>query len=151
MHPGEFMFLVGLFIWLGLVIIAPLLTLWALFPTSRRRGIAVIALCLWSALAGAALMGAIWGWIATENRQYQLRKIAQMPEGAKPTEVDLEPMNAITFFVQLDRLGRRVGYLTVLVPLVGTAVLVRRTRGGSSPEKPSPKTPESELFSPYGP
>ena len=96
-------------------------------------------------------MGSIWGWMATENQQFQFRKIARLPEGARPADVDLEPMKAIVFFVQLDRLGRRLGYLTVLVPLLAAALIVRKTLGEKTAEPRKPYDPESELFTPYGP
>jgi hypothetical protein len=151
MHPGELVFISEVIFWCGLVLAAPLITVWAFFRSSYRRAVAVIALCLWCVLAGAALMGSIWGWMVTENQQFLLRKIARLPDGSKPADLDLEPMKAIVFFVLLDKLGRRLGYLTVLFPLVATAVIVRKTLSVTPAEKPKPRDPESELFSPYGP
>jgi hypothetical protein len=151
MHPGEAVFITEVLFWCGLVLAAPLITVWAFFRSSHRRAVAVTALCLWCVVAGAALMGSIWGWMATENQQFLLRKIARLPEGAKPADVDLEPMKAIEFFVLLDKLGRRLGYLTVLLPLFAAAVIVRKTLSESPAQKPKPRDPESELFSPYGP
>ena len=135
MHPGEVVFMIEFFFWCGLVLAAPLLTVWAFFRASNRRVVVVTALCLWCVLAGGTLMGAIWGWMATENQQYQLRKIASLPDGARPTDVNLGPMKAIVFFVELDKLGRRLGYLTVLLPLLATALIMRRTLSESTPEK----------------
>lgn len=135
MHPGEGVFIIECFVWCGLVMAAPLLTVWALFRSSNRRVVAVTALCLWCVLAGGTLMGAIWGWMVTENQQFQLRKIASQPDGAKPADVNLAPMKAIVFFVELDKLGRRLGYLTVLLPLLAAALIVRRTLSETTPEK----------------
>jgi hypothetical protein len=87
-------------------------------------------------------MGAIWGWMATENQQFQLRKIASLPDGAKPADVNLAPMKAIVFFVELDKLGRRLGYITVLLPLFAAAPIVRRTLNESRPEKQKPLGPD---------
>jgi hypothetical protein len=151
MHPGEVVFITEFFFWCGLVVAAPLITVWAFFRSSYRRAAAVTALCLWCVLAGGALMGSIWGWMATENQQFQLRKIASLPDAAKPADVNLEPMKAIVFFVELDRLGRRLGYLTVLLPLLAVALIVRKTLRESTVEKRKPSEPASELFTPYGP
>jgi hypothetical protein len=142
MHPGEVVFVIEFFFWCGLVVATPLLTVWAFFRSSNQRVVAVTALCLWCALAGGALMGAIWGWMATENQQYQLRKIASLPDGAKPADVNLAPMKAIVFFVELDKLGRLLGYLTVLLPLLAAALIVRRTLSESTPEKQKPRGPD---------
>jgi hypothetical protein len=130
-HPGETVFITEFFLWCGLVVAAPLLTLWVCFRTSRQRAVAVTALCLWCILAGGTLKGALWGWMASENQQFQLRKIARLPAGAKPTDVNLEPMKAIIFFVELDRLGRRLCYLPVLLPLMLTTVIVRKALSAS--------------------
>jgi hypothetical protein len=96
------------------------------------------------------LMGAMWSWMATENQEFQLRKIARLPEGAKPADVDLEPMKALEFFVLFDGLGRRLCYLTVIGPLVAAAVIVRKALGESTREQQRPPDPESELFTPEG-
>jgi hypothetical protein len=151
MHPGETVFMTEFVFWCGLVVAAPLMTVWALFRSSYRRAVAVTALCLWCALAGGALMGSLWGWMTTENQQFQLRKIKHLPDGAKPSDANLEPMKALIFFVQLDRLGRRLGYVTVLLPLLAAALIVRNALNESGAEKRKPRDPESELFSPYGP
>jgi len=151
MHPGEVVFSAEVLFWCGLVVAAPLITVWACFRWSNRRAVAVTALCLWCVLAGGALMGAIWGWMATENQQFQLRKIARLPDGAKATDVNLEPMKAIVFFVLLDRLGWRLGYVTVLLPLLAAALIVRKTLSESTAANRKPSDPESELFTPYGP
>jgi hypothetical protein len=79
MHPGEVVFITEFFFWCGLVVAAPLITVCAFFRSSYRRAVAVTALCLWCVLAGGALMGSIWGWMATENQQFQLRKIGLAP------------------------------------------------------------------------
>src|SRR5690349_15515002 len=105
MHPGELAFLVEFFLWLSLAVAAALLTVAACFRSSRRRAVAVIALYLWSAVAGAMLMGSMWAWMATEDRSFQQRKIAGLPAEAKPSDVNIEPMQAMKFFVKLDRLG----------------------------------------------
>jgi hypothetical protein len=151
MHPGEAVFIAEVLFWCGLVVAAPLITVWAFFRSSYRRAVALTALCLWCVLAGAALMGSIWGWMVTENQQFLLRKIASLPDGAKPADVNLEPMKAIVFFVLLDKLGRRLGYLTVLLPLLAAALIVRKSLSESTAEKRKPHDPESELFTPYGP
>lgn len=96
-------------------------------------------------------MGSLWGWMATENQQFQLRKMARLPDGARPADVNLEPMKAIIFFVELDRLGRRLGYSTVLLPLLVAALIVRKTLGEGTADRREPDDPESELFTPYGP
>ena len=151
MHPGELLFSIELLFWCGLVLAAPLLTLLALFRLWNRRAIAVTALCLWCVLAGAALMGAMWSWMATENQNLQHRKIARMPITAKAGDVNLEPMKAIVFFVQLDGLGKRLGYATVLLPLIAAVLILKKSLGDSSAEKPKKIDPDNELFTPYGP
>jgi hypothetical protein len=115
------------------------------------RAVAIIALGLWSALAGGTLMGAMWGWMATADQQVQLKKLASLPRGAKPADVDLKPIVAVLFFVKLDQFGRHLGYLTILIPLVATDLIVRKALAEGSAEKPKPPDPESELFTPHGP
>jgi hypothetical protein len=151
MHPGQVVFIAEVFFWCGLIVAAPVMTIWACFRSSKRPAVAVSALCLWCTLAGAALMGAIWGWMASENQQLLHRKLARLPEAAKPADVNLEPMKAIVVFVLLDRLGLRLGYLTVLLPLLASALIVRKTLGNRPADKQKPSDPESELFTPYGP
>ena len=151
MHPGELLFIAEFVFWCGLVVAAPLVTACAFFRSSYRRAVAVTALCLWCMLAGGALMGSIWGWMTTANQQFQLGKIARLPAGAKPADVNLEPMKAIVFFVQLDKLGRRLGYLTVLLPLLTATLIVRKALGEEAAERPKTPDPGTELFTPYGP
>ena len=146
MHPGEAIFMAEFFLWCGLVVAAPLMTVWALFRSPYRRAVAVTALGLWCTLAGGALKGSMWSWMATENQRFQLRKIAALPDGAKPADVNLAPMKAIVFFVELDKLGRRLGYLTLLLPLLAVALVVRKTLGESPAEKRKSYGLESELF-----
>jgi hypothetical protein len=150
MHPGESVFMAEFYFWCGLVVAAPLMTVWALFRSSYRRAVAVIALGLWCVLAGGALTGSMWGWMATENQQFLARKIAGLPEGAKAADVDLAPMKAIVFFVYLDQFGRRLGYLTVLLSLLVAALIVRKALRESPAEKPKPYAPEGEFFAPDG-
>jgi hypothetical protein len=151
MHPGQELFMTELLLWCALAVVAPLITVWACFRSSHRRVVAVTALCLWCVLAGGTLIGSIWGWMTIENQRFQLTKIAHLPDGAKPSDMDLEPMKAVVFFVQLDGLGRRLGYLTVLLPLLASALIVRKVFNESTAEKKKPHDPESELFTPYGP
>ena len=151
MHPGQVVFIAEVFFWCGLIVAAPLMTIWACFRSSKRPAVAVTALCLWCVLAGAALMGAIWGWMATENQQFLLTKLARLPATAKPADANLEPMKAVAFFVLLDRLGLRLAYLTLLLPLLASALIVRKTLGKGPADKRKPSDPESELFTPYGP
>jgi hypothetical protein len=148
MHPGESVFMAEFVLWCSLVVVAPLLTLWALFRSSHQRAVAVIALCLWCALAGGALKGSMWSWMATENQRFQLRKIAALPSGAKPADVNLAPMKAIEFFVALDKLGRRLGYVTVLLPLAASALILRKVLGSDHADKRKPSGPDSEFFAP---
>jgi len=54
-------------------------------------------------------------------------------------------------FVLLDGLGWRLGYLTVLLPLLAVALIVRKTLSEGRAEKRKPPDPKSELFTPYGP
>lgn len=151
MFPGQTLFITELFLWCGLVVAAPLVTVWALFRSRFRRMAAVTALGLWCVLAGGALMGSIWGWMAAADRQVQLMKIASLPEGAKPADVNLQPMGAVLFFVELDRFGRRLAYATVLLPLVASVFIARKALGEEPAAKRKPYDPESELFTPYGP
>ena len=92
MFPGQNVFLAEFFLWCGLVLAAPVMTVWALFRSRYRRMVAVAALCLWCAIAGGALMGAMWGWMANADQQVQLRRIASLPDGAKAADVTLRPM-----------------------------------------------------------
>jgi len=89
--------------------------------------------------------------MATENQNLQFRKIARLPDTAKPADIDLTPMKAIVFFVLLDRLGRRLAYSTVLFPLIATALIVKKVFRETTPEMPKKMDPENELFTPYGP
>jgi hypothetical protein len=149
MPAGGAVFLAEFALWCGLVLAAPVMTAWALIRSSKQRTVAVIALCVWCTLAGATLMGAMWGWMATENERFQLRKIAALPPGAKPADVDLGPMGSVLFFTELDRFGRRLSYLLVLLPLVATALIVRKTLVASPSEKQSSHGLESEVFTPH--
>ena len=151
MQAGQVLFMTQFLFWCGVAVAAPLLTIWAFYRSSKRRAVAVTALCLWCVLAGGALMGAMWSWMATENQHLQFRKIARMPEGAKPADVDLEPMKAIEFFVAFDRLGQHLGYMTVIAPLLAAAAIAKKALGERIVEKQEPRKPESELFTPYGP
>ena len=151
MLPGQDVFLAEFFLWCGLVLAAPVMTVWALFRSRYRRMVAVAALCLWCAIAGGALMGAMWGWMATADQQVQRRRIASLPDGAKAADVTLRPMGSVLFFVELDKLGRRLGYLPVLLPLLAAALIVRKAFSDNPVEKRKPYDPESEIFTPYGP
>ena len=104
MFPGQNVFLAEFFLWCGLVLAAPVMTVSALFRSRYRRMVAVAALCLWCAIAGGALMGAMWGWMANADQQVQLRRIASLPDGAKAADVTLRPMGSVLFFVELDKL-----------------------------------------------
>jgi hypothetical protein len=42
-------------------------------------------------------------------------------------------------------------YVTVIVPLIAAALIVRKALGESTDERPQRRDPESELFTPYGP
>ena len=108
--------------------LALVVTLWALVDPRRRSAASLVALCFWSALAGGALQGALWASITTENSKFQQRKIAALPQGATAADVDLQPMQALRFFVSLDRFGRRLGYITVIHPLLLSIRLVSYTR-----------------------
>lgn len=151
MFPSQTFFITEFFFWCGLVLAAPLMTVWALFRSRYRRMAAVTALCLWCVLAGGALMGSMWGWMATADRQVQLKKIASLPDGARAADVNLQHMGSVLFFIELDKLGRRLGYATVLLPLLASALIVRKALGEDSPPKRKPYDPEGELFTPYGP
>jgi hypothetical protein len=150
MLPAQDIFLAEFFILCGAAPVAPSMTVWALFRSRYRRMAAVTALCLWCVLAGAALMGSMWGWMAETDRQVQLRKIASLPRGARSADVRLDPMGSVLFLVALDRLGRRLWYLPVLLPLWASARIARKALGEHPAEKQKPFDPEGEIFSPYG-
>jgi len=88
--------------------------------------------------------------MANENQHFLLTKLAKLPAAAKPADANLEPMKAIAFFVLLDKLGLRLAYLTLLLPLLASVLIVRKTLRELPADKPKPSAPESELFTPYG-
>ena len=58
--------------------------------------------------------------------------------------------NSVQVFVPTT-LGRHLGYLPVLLPLLAAALIVRKAFSDNPAEKRKPYDPESELFTPYGP
>jgi hypothetical protein len=151
MSPDAALFFVEFVFWCGLVLAAPVMTAWAFLRTTRRHVPATVALCLWCAVAGGVLMGSMWSWMHTENRQFQLRKIQALPKTAVPADVNLRPMEAIIFFVGMDGVAKRLAYLTAIVPLVGTAILVRKNLSEKSPPNLKSVDPDDDLFTPYSP
>jgi hypothetical protein len=140
--------LAALVLWCALVIGALVCSLWALVATASKKVAATVALCLWCTIAGGTLTSALWSWMTTANLQFQYTKIARMPPGSKPDDVNLQSMQMLTFFVKLDELGRRIGYLTIIIPLVGAIVLLRSAcNPGMSTEKVQ-HTPNDEFFHP---
>lgn len=133
MKPVEIFIIVPTFVWFALTLAALISLIWAM--CTRGRGVAsVTALCLWCALAGGTLMSSLWSTMTVENTAYQYRQIARMPPGARASDVRFEQMKALTFFVMLDRLGRRLGYFTIIIPLLAVITIV----------KANPSAPTSE-------
>jgi hypothetical protein len=139
--------LVAFFLWLGLVVCALVCTVWALLAGARKKAAATAALCLWCTIAGGTLTSAIWSWMTEANMRFQYTKIAHLPPQSTPKDVDLDPIKMLLWFVQLDAFGRRVRYLTVILPLVGTLMILRSAY--HSPRSTTMKPDSSdELFHP---
>jgi hypothetical protein len=120
----------------------------AIVSTTRRRGLSTIALCLWCVLAGFTLSGAIWSWMTEENHQYEQRQLQRLPAGTPTSGVELYVMGMLLFFVKLDHLGRRLLYMTVLIPLVFCIRGWRRAQSAVPPEKKSNAEEIDALFRP---
>lgn len=147
MKAGELAILIPLLLWLLLLVLALIFTLLAFVGARRRKNTATVALCLWCALAGASLQSALWASITTENLRFQHRKIARLPQGARASDVNLEPMAALKFLVSLDKLGRRLGYVTIILPLILSIRLVTYARARTErPQDGPPAKEEEERF-----
>lgn len=118
-------------------------TLWAVAARRSKRGAATLALCLWCAVAGGTLSSALWSWMTTTNFAYQRFQIARLPAGTKAVDVKFQAMQMLVFYINLDRFGRRLLYLTVLLPLVFAVVIFRKARSAPEVEKPTKSWDES--------
>lgn len=121
------------------------LSIAAAFLPTKRRGLLTVALCLWCVLAGFTLSSAVWAWMTDENLRYVQTQLSEMPPDAKAREVTPYTMSMLVFFLQLDHLGRKFLYSTVIVPLAICIFARAKTNRTASKEKP----PGSQDADPY--
>jgi hypothetical protein len=136
---------VSLFLWCAVPLAAIGSLAWAILARGdRKRGASTVALCLVCVLVGGTLSGSLWSWMTTTNLEYLSGRIASLPPGGQPIQLEPQSMGMLKFFVRLDRLLGRFLYATTLVPLVIAVVLYRRSSRSTILKDKSP-TPDDEF------